>query len=116
MPRRTLAEDAPNLQIRHEHFLHRRFGWLLKYPVAVEKLHFSQNGENLGDRKCLPKRRSSFVGLPIAKFFRPVSGERVFQQPQAIALRTPGCRVSERNRDVSPAQRAAPVSFTSFQE
>jgi hypothetical protein len=89
MPRRTLAEDAPNLQIRHEHFLHRRFGWLLKYPVAVEKLHFSQNGENLGDRKCLPKRRSSFVGLPSAKFFGPVLRDRVFQQPLPIALIDP---------------------------
>ena len=37
--------------------------------VAVEKLLFSQNSQILGDRKCLPKRRSSFGELPIAKFF-----------------------------------------------
>ena len=48
---------------------------LLFTGVAVEKLQFSQNSRSLGDRKCLPKRRSSFVGLPIAKFFRPFSGE-----------------------------------------
>jgi hypothetical protein len=51
------------------------FGWLAKPGVAVEKLLFSQNSRNLGDRKCSPKWRSSFVGLPIAKFFRPLSGE-----------------------------------------
>jgi hypothetical protein len=41
----------------------------------VEKLHFPLNRGNLRDRKCLPKPRKSFVGLPIAKFFRPFSGE-----------------------------------------
>jgi hypothetical protein len=50
-------------------------------PVAVEKLHFSQKTRDLGDRKCLPKPRKSFVGLPNAKFFLPFSGESVFQQP-----------------------------------
>jgi hypothetical protein len=48
---------------------------LTKTGVAVEKVLFSQNSRILGDRKCLPKRRSSFVELPIAKFFRPFSGE-----------------------------------------
>ena len=61
-------------------------GWLLQNPVAIEKLQFGQNSRNLGDRKCLPKRRSSFVGLPIAKFFRRFSGEGVFQQPLPITL------------------------------
>jgi hypothetical protein len=37
--------------------------------VGVEKLHFSQNGENLGDRKCPGKPRKSFVGLPKRKGF-----------------------------------------------
>jgi hypothetical protein len=50
--------------------------------VAVEKLHFRQNSENLGDTKCPEKPRTSFVGLPIAKFFQPVFAERVFQQPR----------------------------------
>jgi hypothetical protein len=50
--------------------------------VAVEKLHFSQDSENLGDRKCLGKSRKSFVGLPGAKFFRPVLRDRVFQHPR----------------------------------
>jgi hypothetical protein len=57
--------------------------------VGVEKVPFSRNSENLEDRKCLAKLRKSFVGLPNAKFFRPFSGEGVFQQPQALALRTP---------------------------
>jgi hypothetical protein len=29
--------------------------------VAVEKVHFSQNSRNLGDRKCLGNPRKSFV-------------------------------------------------------
>jgi hypothetical protein len=57
--------------------------------VAVEKLHFSQNSQNLRDRKCLGKLRKSFVGHPDAILFLRISRERVFQQPQAIALKTP---------------------------
>ena len=34
--------------------------------VAVEKVHFCQNRGNLGDRKCLGKPRTSFVGHPSA--------------------------------------------------
>jgi hypothetical protein len=37
--------------------------------VAVEKLHFRQDSENLGDTKCPGKPRTSFLGLPIAKVF-----------------------------------------------
>jgi len=64
-------------------------GSLLQSGVAVAKLHFPQDGQNLGDRKCLEELRTSLVGLPNAKCFRPVSGERVFQQPQAITLKCP---------------------------
>ena len=35
------------------------------------------------------KPRKSMVELPIAKFFRAFSGERGFQQPQAITLASP---------------------------
>jgi hypothetical protein len=42
---------------------------LLQSGVAVEKLHFSQNSENLGDRKCLGKPRKSFLGHPNAILF-----------------------------------------------
>ena len=62
---------------------------LLRTGAAVEKLHFSQNSEILGDRKCPRKPRTSFVGLPSAKFFRPVLRDRVFQQPQVITLVDP---------------------------
>ena len=55
-----------------------------KQHVAVEKVHFSQNSRNLGDRKCLPEPRRSFIGHPSAKFFRPFSSEGVFQQPRPI--------------------------------
>ncbi|MGB8583592.1 MAG: hypothetical protein WCD47_22430 [Candidatus Sulfotelmatobacter sp.] len=34
------------------------------------------------------KRRSSFVVFPIAKFFRPFSGEGVFQQPRDLSTST----------------------------
>ena len=37
--------------------------------VAVEKVRFSKNSQILGDRKCLPEPRKSFVRLPNAKFF-----------------------------------------------
>jgi hypothetical protein len=50
--------------------------------VGVEKVHFPQNSQDLGDGKCLGKPRKSFVGLPIAKFFRAFSGDGVFQQPR----------------------------------
>jgi hypothetical protein len=53
--------------------------------VAVEKLHFLQNSNNLGDRKCLGKLRKSFVGHPDTILFLRISRERVFQHPQAIS-------------------------------
>jgi hypothetical protein len=58
----------------------------MKPGVAVEKLHFRQNTENLGDRKCPGKPRTAFVGHPDAISFLRISPERVFQQPQAISL------------------------------
>src|ERR1035437_766579 len=36
--------------------------------VGVEKVHFSQNSRNLGDRKCLGKPRKSFVGI-LTRFY-----------------------------------------------
>jgi len=49
--------------------------------VAVEKLAFSQESQNSGDRKCLGDCEKSFLELPDAKQFLQVRGERVFQQP-----------------------------------
>jgi hypothetical protein len=57
---------------------------LAKSGVGVEKVHFPQNSQNLGDRKCLGKLRKSFVGLPDAILFLRILRERVFQHPQAI--------------------------------
>jgi hypothetical protein len=47
----------------------------LRSTVGVEKVHFLQNSQNLGDGKSLGKPRKSFVEVPIAKFFRAFSGE-----------------------------------------
>jgi len=54
--------------------------WLLKNSLFVP------NTRNWGDRKCLGDPRKSIVGLPDAILFLRISWERVFQQPQAIAL------------------------------
>jgi hypothetical protein len=51
-------------------------------PVGVEKVPFSQNSENLGDRKCLGRSRKSFVGNPDAILFWRISRKGVFQQPR----------------------------------
>jgi hypothetical protein len=53
--------------------------------VAVEKLVFSEESQNLGDRKCLEDWRKSFVELPAAKQFLRIRGERVFQQPPVFS-------------------------------
>jgi hypothetical protein len=50
-------------------------------PVAVEKLAFSEESRNLGDRKCLGDREKSFVELPDAIQLFQIPSERVFQQP-----------------------------------
>jgi hypothetical protein len=52
--------------------------------VAVEKLHFPQNNEKLGDRKCLGKRRKSFVGHPDAILFREFHGTEFFNSHSAF--------------------------------
>jgi|SRR5436190_18496950 len=56
-----------------------------KTGVGVEKVHFPQNSENLGDRKCLGKSRKSFVGHPDAILFLRISQKGVFQQPQKMS-------------------------------
>jgi hypothetical protein len=61
----------------------------LKTGVAVEKVHFPQNTQHLGDGKCLGKPRKSFVGHPDAILVLRISREGVFQQQQAISLKTP---------------------------
>jgi hypothetical protein len=53
--------------------------------VAVEKLPFFYNRWKFWDRKCPGGRRKSFVELPDAFLFLPISGKRVFQQPQGLS-------------------------------
>ncbi len=57
----------------------------MKWPVAVEKLHFRQNNRNLGDRKCLGKSRTLLTGHPDAILFLRISREGVFQQPRLLS-------------------------------
>src|SRR6266481_6443389 len=57
-------------------------------PVAVEKLAFSEESGNLGDRKCLGEVEKSFVELPDAKQFLRILDERVFQQPPLLPTLT----------------------------
>jgi hypothetical protein len=57
---------------------------LLQSGVAVEKVPFLEIRIKLGDEKCIPSRRKSFIRLPSATFFWADLCERVFQQPQAI--------------------------------
>src|ERR1019366_1167045 len=64
------------------------FGQLLITGMAVEKLHFRQNSEKLGDRKCLGKPRKSFVGHPDAILFSRISREGVFQHPRLFTSTT----------------------------
>jgi hypothetical protein len=52
--------------------------------VAVEKLHFRQNSENLGDTKCPGKPGTSFVGLSIAKFFSQFSVNEFFNSHRQL--------------------------------
>src|ERR1022692_675839 len=58
--------------------------WLLKKSLFVPM------SRNLGDTKCLGDPRKSILGLPDAILFLPILREGVFQQPQAITLRTLG--------------------------
>jgi hypothetical protein len=46
--------------------------------VGVEKVHFPQNSQNLGDRKSLGKPRKSFVWHPGAILFRQFPGKEFF--------------------------------------
>src|SRR5262245_14558647 len=56
--------------------------------VGVEKVQFSPERPKLGGYKMSRKSRKSFVGHPSAILFSRISGERVFQHPQAITPRT----------------------------
>jgi hypothetical protein len=50
-------------------------------PVAVEKLAFSEESQNLGDRKCIGDSKKIVIELPDARQFLRILVERVFQQP-----------------------------------
>jgi hypothetical protein len=58
---------------------------MVRIPVAVEKVGFSEKSRKSGDRKCLEDWEKSFVELPDAKQFLRIPGERVFQQPPLFA-------------------------------
>jgi hypothetical protein len=62
--------------------------------VAVEKLPSPQNHRNLGDRKCLPKGRKSFVGLPKCKVFLASFERSSFSTPTGHFKLAPSVRPS----------------------
>jgi hypothetical protein len=58
---------------------------MLRNPVAVEKVGFSEKSPKSGDRKCPGDWEKSFVELPDAIQFLQVPSERVFQQPPLLS-------------------------------
>jgi hypothetical protein len=58
---------------------------VLRNPVAVEKLGFSEKSRKSGDRKCPGDSEKSFVGLPDAIQFLQIPSGRVFQQPLLLS-------------------------------
>src|SRR5580700_10120703 len=66
---------------------------VVRIPVAVEKLAFSEESLNLGDRKCLGDSGKSFIELPDAKQFLRNRSERVFQQPPLFSTPVSNCSV-----------------------
>jgi hypothetical protein len=81
---------------------------MVRRGVAVEKLAFLEESQNLGDRKCLGEVEKSFVELPDAKQFLRILGERVFQQPQDFA--TPIIRCLEQIASQIPPLRLLSIS------
>jgi hypothetical protein len=59
----------------------------MKIVWVLKKSSFLPNGQNLGE-KMSRKLRESFVGHPDTILFLRILREGVFQQPQAISLRT----------------------------
>ncbi|MGA9999207.1 MAG: hypothetical protein WBQ04_03740 [Candidatus Acidiferrales bacterium] len=53
--------------------------------MAVEKLAFSEESRNLGDRKCPGDSEKSFIELPDAIQFLQIPRGRVFQQPPLLS-------------------------------
>jgi hypothetical protein len=58
---------------------------MLRNPVAVEKLGFSEKSQKSGDRKCPGEVEKSVVELPDAIQFLQIPSERVFQQPRLFS-------------------------------
>jgi hypothetical protein len=55
---------------------------MVRRGVAVEKLAFFEESQDLSDRKCLGDWKKSSVEPPDAKQFLRFGDEGVFQQPQ----------------------------------
>ena len=59
--------------------------WLLKKSLQCQKL------PKLGDQKCIPRWRTSFIEHPSASSFLCADAERLFQQPRdATTVKLPG--------------------------
>src|ERR1022692_2616627 len=77
--------------------------------VGVEKVHFPQNNQNLGDRKCLGDPSKSFVGHPDAILFLRISREGVFQQPGDKGQR----KDKSKNKKKTSAEPSASAALSS---
>ncbi len=53
--------------------------WLLKKSLPMQKL------PKLGDQKCIPRQKKSFIGHPSGSGFLGEDTERVFQHPEALS-------------------------------
>jgi hypothetical protein len=58
--------------------------YVVRIPVGVEKVGFSEKSRKSGDRKCPGDWEKSFVELPDAIQFLQIPSERVFQQPSLL--------------------------------
>ena len=52
----------------------------MPWAMGVEKVRFSESQLKMGDQKCIPSRRKSFIGHPSATVFQQDLRDRVFQQ------------------------------------
>jgi len=58
---------------------------MLRNPVGIEKVGFSEKSRKSGDRKYSGDSEKSFAELPDAIQFLQILAERVFQQPPLLS-------------------------------
>jgi hypothetical protein len=61
----------------------------VKAGVGLEKVRFSQNSKNFGDREYLPEAPTSLVGLPKRKVFLITFLGMTFSTPTGVYIFNP---------------------------